>query len=97
MDYKICRWSILDVCTGSDNSERPCGSSSETGVRKAGKHTYLHQLNNRKLLAVFDSARSEGLQLYNQIQNLTISNKILNLISTLELITTLEGPIFELL
>ncbi len=34
---------------------------------KAKKHTYLHQLNGRKLLVVFNSAVSEGLQLYSQI------------------------------
>jgi hypothetical protein len=39
----------------------------ETG-KKVVKHTiYLHQLSSRKLLVVFDSAISEGLQLYSQI------------------------------
>jgi hypothetical protein len=42
--------------------------------QKAGKHIYLHQLN--------DTAISEGLQLYNQIWNLTISNGTLNAISS---------------
>ncbi len=48
-------------------------TSSETGVRngikekkKAGKHTYFHQVNGRKLLVVY-SVISEGLQLYSQI------------------------------
>jgi hypothetical protein len=47
----------------------------------AGKHTYFHQLNNSEVLVVVDSARSEGVRLYNQILNLTISNATLTLIS----------------
>jgi hypothetical protein len=42
------------------------------------KSTRSHQLNDRKLLAVFDSAISEGLQLHSQIWTLTISNGTLN-------------------
>jgi hypothetical protein len=46
-------------------------SSSETGCqkrdKKAGKHTYFYQLNDRKLLVVFNMARHEGLQLHHQI------------------------------
>jgi hypothetical protein len=29
---------------------------------EAGKHTFCHQLNGRKLLVVFNSANSEGMQ-----------------------------------
>ncbi len=38
----------------------------ETG-RTAEKHTYFRQLKDRKLLVVFNSAISEGLQIYSQI------------------------------
>jgi hypothetical protein len=48
-------------------SSRGLGGS-ETG-QKAGKHTYFHQLNGRKLLVDLYSAISEGVQLYSQIYN----------------------------
>jgi hypothetical protein len=42
--------------------------------QKAGKSTYLVELDARKPLVVSISQRSEELRLYNLVQNLTISN-----------------------
>jgi hypothetical protein len=36
---------------------------------KAEEHTQFHQLNDRKLLVIFNSTISEGLQLYSQIKS----------------------------
>jgi hypothetical protein len=44
----------------------------------AEKHKEINLLNFRKLSAVFTPARGEGLQLYSQILNVTISNGNLN-------------------
>jgi hypothetical protein len=68
-----------------DNSEQCSVASSETELENGTKgwkaHLYFHQLNDVKLLVVFNSAIiSKGLQLYSQIQNLTISNGTLNAI-----------------
>jgi hypothetical protein len=38
----------------------------ETG-KKVKNPRYFHQVNDRKVLVVFNSAISEGLQLYSQI------------------------------
>jgi hypothetical protein len=43
---------------------------------EAGKQTYFHRLNGRKLFMVFKSAISEGLQLNSHNSN--FSNDILN-------------------
>jgi hypothetical protein len=53
-------------------------TSSETEVRngikkEAKKHTNFHQLNSKKLFVVYNSAVSEGVHAYSQIENLKIS------------------------
>jgi hypothetical protein len=68
-------------------------SSGKTWFRKgqkAEKHTYFHQLNSRKLLVVFKSAISEGLQLYRQILNLTVPSGTLTAISSKQRLAKFE-------
>lgn len=45
-------------------------------------HTYIHLQNVKKVMAVFNSAKSEELQLYSRIKNLSISNGTLNVKSS---------------
>jgi hypothetical protein len=66
-----------------------CVSSSETELKnwikswKTQLLSYITQLlNGGKLLLVFNSAIREGLQLYSQIWNWTISNGILTAVSS---------------
>jgi hypothetical protein len=49
--------------------------------KNAGKHPYFHQLESRKVLVFFNLAKTEGQQVYSQIQNWTISDGTLHLIS----------------
>ncbi len=71
IDYRCADGRFQQSACGVTILNNRSVSSSETGVIetgwKAGKHTHFHQLNSRKLLTVFNTAKSEGLQLYSQI------------------------------
>jgi hypothetical protein len=85
----LCRWALLGVRARHDNSERTVGQSVCFQQRHGGlkrykklKRTrYFYQLNGRDLLVIFNSAIEEGLKLYSQTRNLTISHGNLNTLS----------------
>ncbi len=78
IDYSCKDGRFWEFATWVTISNPDSLSSSETrvdtGIRSWKMHLYLTELNVRKPLMVSNSQISEELRLYNQVENLTISN-----------------------